>query len=108
MIGRAISRKTKIAEYSYDDVAGKSAKKSVAWNALSLVGRQGLLIVFSLVLARILGPESYGVVAQANVYMVVATLLLDQGLTASLVSRSRISRRVVAAAAGLISHWQPS
>jgi PST family polysaccharide transporter len=79
---------------------GKGAR-GVRDSAIALIGRQLLIIGFSLVLARILGPGSYGIVAQANIYMAFTTLLLDQGLTPALISRTSIDRRMVGAAAAV-------
>lgn len=88
-------------DYSYGDARDGSAKKSLAWNAVSLVGRQSIVIVVSILLARLIGPHPYGIVSQGLVLVTFATLLLDQGLTASLISQRSISRKIVSSAAGL-------
>lgn len=88
---------TRFAGHSYDG-EGASGAHGVKWNAISLVGRQGLIMIFSLVLARLLGPGAYGVIAQASIYISLTTLILDQGLTAALVSRRSVSREAAAAA----------
>lgn len=62
-----------------------------------MVGKQLLVIAFSLVLARLLGPENYGIVAQATVYTALATLLLDQGVSAALISQKTVTRTLFAA-----------
>ena len=88
--------------YTYGDGAPRgSAGASVRWNAIALIGRQGVILVVSVILAGILGPTAYGIVAQANVFMTLATLLLDQGLTASLVSQRSITARLAGAASSL-------
>ncbi|WP_158507157.1 lipopolysaccharide biosynthesis protein [Subtercola sp. Z020] len=86
-------------DYSYDDAPGGSGSTSVRWNAIALVGRQGIILVASVILARLLGPTAYGIVAQANVYIALTTLLLDQGLTAALISQKKITRDTAGAAA---------
>lgn len=91
-----------MTNYTYGDGAPRgSAGASVRWNAIALVGRQGVILVVSVILAGVLGPTAYGIVAQANVFMTLATLLLDQGLTASLVSQRSISARLAGAASSL-------
>lgn len=81
---------------SVADLAGSNgsngsnvAKKGVFWNAIGILTRQFFLVVSSILLARILGPESYAIVALAGVYTAFATLLLDQGLTSPLISKKR-------------------
>ena len=52
-----------------------------------MLGRQVPQFVAALVLARILGPENYGVISAATVYITLTTLVLDQGLAAALIQR---------------------
>jgi PST family polysaccharide transporter len=83
---------------SYDESSGESGSRSVKWNSVGLAGRQVLIVLFSLILARILGPENLGVVAQATVYTTLTSLILDQGISASLLSRKAVDRQLLGAA----------
>jgi PST family polysaccharide transporter len=87
--------------HSYSDHAPATGSSSVKWNGLALVGRQLVVVFFSILLARMLGPASYGIVAQATVYITLTTLILDQGLSSALISRESISRRLAGAASTL-------
>jgi PST family polysaccharide transporter len=51
----------------------------------------------AVILARILGPQSYGVIASATVYISLVALILDQGLSAALIQRPEVSRRMAGA-----------
>ncbi|ORI19570.1 hypothetical protein BJD99_00270 [Rhodococcus sp. 1163] len=87
-----------------DGVAGsetRTAANGVFWNALGILTRQLFLVISALWLARILGPDSYAVVALAGVYTAFTTLLLDQGLTAPLISKKNITSRFIGAATTL-------
>jgi PST family polysaccharide transporter len=81
--------------------SGASGSRSVFWSALSVGGRQILLLLFSLLLARLLGPDAYGVLAQAAIFISLSTLLMDQGVTAALINAKSITRRQMGAASGL-------
>jgi PST family polysaccharide transporter len=81
-----------------DAVSRKSGSKAVVWNALGVLFRQALLIVSTVVLARVLGPSGYGVVALVLVYTSITTLLLDQGLSTWLVRAKDVTRENVASA----------
>jgi PST family polysaccharide transporter len=87
--------------YSYEDQPRGSGGASVRHNAVALIGRQVITLAFAMLLARILGPSAYGIVAQANVYIAFTGLLMDQGLAASLVSKRAIDSKTVGAASGL-------
>lgn len=93
---RTTSRASRI-EATGDDGEGvyqqSAAVRGIRWSMLAVVGRQGFQIVGALVIARILGPESFGIISVASIYIVLVTLLLDQGLSAALVQRPDLSPR---------------
>lgn len=65
---------------------------AVRWNSLAVVGKQFFTFGVSIVLARLLGPDTYGVISAAMIYVTFTMLLLDQGLAAALVQRPELSR----------------
>ena len=60
------------------------------WSAISTVGREATRLIFTVLLARMIGPEPFGIVAQATVYIGVVGLLLDQGFSSALIQRRRL------------------
>lgn len=56
-------------------------------------GRQIVTLVVSAVLAMILGPGAFGVVAMATVYILLLEMLLRQGLVAAIVQRPELEAR---------------
>ena len=78
----------------------QDASSSVRWSAAAVIGRQFPQMVAALVLARVLGPDTYGVISAATVYVTFTTLLLDQGLAAALIQRPEPTRRLAGAVAG--------
>ena len=75
--------------------------RGVRWSFGAVLARQGFQMLCAVVLARILGPQSYGVIAAATVYISLVALLLDQGLSAALVQRPEVTRRMAGATAML-------
>lgn len=78
---------------------GRRAVRAVRWSSLSVLGRQGSQIVFALIVARTIGPESYGAIGAATVVVTLSALLMDQGLAAALVQRERLDDGAPGAAA---------
>lgn len=74
------------------NVINGTGGSSVRWSMVAVLGRQISQMACALVLARLLGPATYGVISAATVYVTFTTLLLDQGLAAALVQRPRLSR----------------
>ncbi|WP_237569210.1 lipopolysaccharide biosynthesis protein [Mycolicibacterium lacusdiani] len=60
------------------------------WSGFSVVGRELSRTVFTIVLARLVGPDDFGVVAQALVYVGIISLLLDQGFSSALIQRKDV------------------
>jgi O-antigen/teichoic acid export membrane protein len=72
---------------------GETALSSgMRWSGVSVVGREAARIVFTIMLARLVGPEAFGIVAQAAVYIGIVGLLLDQGFSSALIQRRRVER----------------
>jgi len=57
------------------------------WSALDVFMRQGVQFAVSIVLARILTPEDFGVVAVLTLFIAVAAVFIDGGLSSALVQR---------------------
>jgi O-antigen/teichoic acid export membrane protein len=92
-----------VAQDVVPDVDGlrTTAATSVKWAVLQMVGATGGRLLFTFALARFLGPEDFGVVTPATVYIALAMLLLDQGFGAALVQRSRLQEGDVRSVATL-------
>ncbi len=85
-----------------------SAVRGAAWTtAQSVVNRLSGLVVF-LVLARLLAPAEFGLLAAANVFIVLAATFAEAGLTRTLVQRPLLraahldSALIVSAGSGLL------
>ena len=50
------------------------AIRGVAWSAVEKFARQGLMVFFSILIARQLSPADYGLVAMLTIFLVVADL----------------------------------
>jgi len=57
------------------------------WSFFERVGAQGVTLVVSLILARILGPEVYGSVALALIFIAIFDVFVDSGLGNALIQK---------------------
>jgi teichuronic acid exporter len=60
---------------------------ALAWSFLESVGLQGVRFVIGIVLARVLLPEQFGLIAMLSVFMGVGQTLLDSGFGAALIQK---------------------
>ena len=68
-------------------------RSAYAWSFVMSGGQAATATIASFVLARIVGPESYGVVAMGLVYVMLIQMLLQQGMGAALVQRKNLDDR---------------
>lgn len=63
------------------------AIRGVAWSAVEKFLRQGLMTLFSIIIARQLSPSDYGLVAMLTIFLVVAQLFVDSGFVEALIQK---------------------
>ena len=69
---------------------GTALSSGMRWSGVSVLGREATRIIFTILLARIVGPEAFGIVAQGIVYIGIVGLLLDQGFSSALIQRRHV------------------
>lgn len=74
------------------------AIKGLFWSGIQHWGRQAGALLTFIVLARLLEPEAFGLVALANTFITFTYILVDQGLNAAIVQRQDIETRHLDAA----------
>lgn len=70
----------------------RSAAGGARWSLVSNVVQQVGRLVFTLVLAGLIGPSDFGVVAQAVIYIGFVQLFLDQGFGTALIQKKSVDR----------------
>lgn len=68
----------------------QKAIKGVVWTALQNWGSQALFFVTFLILARVLGPQTFGLVSMANVFIHFVQALLGQSFADAIVQRKEL------------------
>ena len=63
----------------------RSIASGLFWSFLERIGAQGVSFIVSIVLARILIPEDYGVVAIVQIFITFANAITTTGLNLSLI-----------------------
>ena len=69
-----------------------AAARGVGWSALQASASRFLSALVFVLLARLLEPEAFGVVAVASVFVAFMTVLVDQGFSQALVQRPSLDR----------------
>ncbi len=66
--------------------------QAIKWSYVLSWGYRGMATLLTLVLAALLGPADFGVMAMAMMFIALIELVLEQGLTAALIQRPRLRR----------------
>lgn len=61
--------------------------KGVIWSAVDRFSAQGIQFVFSMLIARLLVPEDYGVIAMLGIFLGVSNSFIDSGFGTALVRK---------------------
>lgn len=61
--------------------------KGILWSAIDKVGVKAIAFIVSIVIARILTPSDYGVVGMILVFIAIANIFIDSGMSQALVQR---------------------
>ena len=75
------------------DESSHLAQRAVAgvrWGLVSTSSQQILRVVFTIALARMIGPNDFGIAATAAIYVGVTQLFIDSGFGAALVQKEKI------------------
>ena len=80
-----------ILERESSSEIAKSATSSFNWNLAGSIARYGAGFIINIVLARILGPEPFGLVAVAYIFISIGNLIIDSGLNSGLVQKREIN-----------------
>lgn len=60
---------------------------NLVWRFLERTGAQAVALVVSIILARILTPEDYGIIALITVFINILNVFVDSGLGTALIQK---------------------
>jgi PST family polysaccharide transporter len=69
----------------------KKVIEGLTWSGIAQAGKQVCQLAITMVLAHILAPQEFGLMAMANVFIGFATLLSEMGIGNALVQRKELS-----------------
>lgn len=83
-----------VVEERSSEPIGRSAPafgRAVSWSYVLTSGRAFMTLGVSLLLARLLGPEAFGIIAMATVFVLFVEMFVGQGLAAAVVQRPQLT-----------------
>src|SRR5690606_7344423 len=71
----------------------KQVLSGVFWTLTQQFGVQGINFIVQIILARLLLPEAFGLIAMIQIFMGIGTALMDSGMTSSLIRTENADQR---------------
>lgn len=68
-------------------MASVSTKSALFWATMDKVLTNGFALVISIVLARLVAPSEFGIIASAMIFTVILSLFVEPGMTSSLIQK---------------------
>jgi PST family polysaccharide transporter len=73
----------------------EAATKGVVWSAAQRYGERAISFLVLLILARLLTPAAFGLVAMASVFIAFAQIFIDQGFGDAVVQALQIDQKLL-------------
>lgn len=71
----------------------KQAFVGVGWNAVGRLSTQGVSFILQIILARLLSPSDYGIIAMMAIFLQVASVFVDSGFGKALVQKQNCEEK---------------
>jgi O-antigen/teichoic acid export membrane protein len=73
----------------------EKATSGLIWSAIERFGQQAVVFVVQIVLARLLAPEQFGLIAMVAVFMTLSSIVADAGFSQALVQRKEVGDKEI-------------
>ena len=71
----------------YNEVNKSSILSSLFWKLMEQGGTQGIQFIVQIVLARLLLPEDYGIIALVMIFIIIANVFVQSGFNTALIQK---------------------
>ena len=72
-----------------EDLKGKT-QRGLIWSVIDNFSSQGVQFVFTIIVARILSPEIYGIVAMPMIFLTISNCFIDSGFANALIRKPQL------------------
>lgn len=63
------------------------AVKGVVWSAVERFSVQGVQFILGIIIARLVSPSEYGLIAMLGIFLAVAQTFIDSGFSSALIQK---------------------
>jgi O-antigen/teichoic acid export membrane protein len=70
----------------------REIERGVAWSIFLAIGRQGLTLLSTMVLAHLLSPDEYGLIGMIAIFIALSETLMDAGMGGALIKKRNATK----------------
>lgn len=70
-----------------ENLLKNKAKKGIVWSSIERLSSQGIQFLFTIILARLLSPTDYGIIAMPMIFLALAQVFIDSGFANALIRK---------------------
>ena len=71
---------------------GNKTISGMIWSFIDLLSNQGIQFITLLILARLLTPDSFGLISMITILITISNVLIDGGFSQALIREKEVSR----------------
>ena len=72
---------------------GNRAKRGLIWNTVERLVTNGIQFILTVILARLLSPDDYGIIAMPAIFLAFAQVLIDSGFANALIRKPDLNEK---------------
>ena len=69
------------------------AKRGFIWNTVERLATNGIQFILTVILARLLSPDDYGIIAMPAIFLAIAQVLIDSGFANALIRKQDLNEK---------------
>lgn len=69
------------------------AKKGFIWNTIERLSSNGISFIVTIILARLLSPDDYGIITMPAIFLALAQVLVDSGFANALIRKPNLTEK---------------
>lgn len=69
------------------------AKRGFVWNTVERLTTNGIQFILTIILARLLSPDDYGIIAMPAIFLAIAQVLIDSGFANALIRKPDLNEK---------------
>ena len=68
--------------------------KGIIWSSVERVSVQIVQLIITIIIARVLTPEDYSLIAMLSIFIAIASTIIDSGFSQALIQKKEVNNEI--------------